>query len=166
MRNLGVWVIALCALFFVFIVGRCSVTRHSSPVRDTLTVFDTVRYIEPQFTVKNVVRYEVRRLPRFRDYTIDLTLPIRDTLTVIDTIPVVVPIEQVEYRTDEYYAVVEGYLPRLVQLDIYRATQTITETVTKRKRWGVSVGVQMGYGITPAGMQPYAGLGANIGINF
>ncbi|MBR3912536.1 MAG: hypothetical protein IKJ48_07740 [Alistipes sp.] len=87
-------------------------------------------------------------------------------MTIVDTVQVYVPIERVVYSTDQYYAIVEGYQAKLVQLDIYNATKVVRETVTKRKHWGVSVGAQVGYGITPKGMQPYAGIGVTVGYNF
>jgi hypothetical protein len=79
-----------------------------------------------------------------------------------------VPIEAREYKDDEYFAIVEGYNPMLKYIEVYPRTAYInaTETIKERKRWGVSLGVQGGYGFTPKGWQPYAGVGVSFGYNF
>jgi hypothetical protein len=71
-------------------------------------------------------------------------------------VEVAVPIERVIYRTDDYRAVVEGFRPALVELDIFRTTTIVTKIPIPR-RW--SVGLQAGYGLTPHGPAPYLGLG-------
>jgi hypothetical protein len=35
-----------------------------------------------------------------------------------------------------------------------------------RKRWSFTVGLQVGIGYTPAGVQPYAGAGVTFGYSF
>lgn len=81
---------------------------------------------------------------------------------------VVVPIEQRVYEGEYYKATVEGYRPSLVdmQLKIPAVLVTETKTVTKRKLWSVTIGPQLGYGITPAGLHPYAGVGVTFGLSF
>jgi hypothetical protein len=73
-----------------------------------------------------------------------------------------------EYRGDEYYVVVGGYDPYLKSVEVYPRTAyiTTTETIKQRKRWGVTLGVQGGYGFTPKGWQPYAGVGVSFGYSF
>lgn len=85
-----------------------------------------------------------------------------------DSVSVVVPIEQRVYEGEYYKATVEGYRPSLVdmQLKIPEVLVTETKTVTKRKLWSVTIGPQLGYGITPAGMHPYAGVGVTFGLSF
>jgi hypothetical protein len=73
-----------------------------------------------------------------------------------DSVQAIVPIERVVYHTDNYRAVVEGFRPSLVELDIFRATTIVTKTPIPR-RW--SIGLQAGYGLTPRGAAPYLGLG-------
>ena len=85
-----------------------------------------------------------------------------DTLIVRDSVAVEVPIEQRTYEGEYYKAVVQGFRPELVAIDI-RLPEI---TVPKRKRWAVTVGPQVGYGFTPAGWQPYAGVGATFGYTF
>lgn len=85
-----------------------------------------------------------------------------------DSMSVVVPIEQRVYEGEYYKATVEGYRPSLVdmQLKIPAVLVTETKTVTKRKLWSVTIGPQLGYGITPAGLHPYAGVGVTFGLSF
>jgi hypothetical protein len=95
-------------------------------------------------------------------------VPIVRCDTIRDTMWVDLPIEEREYKSEEYRAIVGGYQPYLKSIEVYPLTKFVnsTETITKRKRWGVSIGVQGGYGITPVGMQPYAGVGVTFGYNF
>ena len=81
-----------------------------------------------------------------------------------DSVQVEVPIEQKTYEGENYRAVVQGFRPELVSIDIRQQTVTVTEY--KRKWWSVTIGPQLGYGFTPAGWQPYAGIGASVGISF
>lgn len=82
-----------------------------------------------------------------------------------DTIPritpendVIIPIIQNTYKTEDYTAVVEGYRPRLVSIELYPKTTTITNTITKTRssRWALTVGPGIGYG--PNDVQPYVGV--------
>ena len=85
-----------------------------------------------------------------------------------DSATVVIPLEQRVYEGEYYKATVEGYRPSLVdmQLKIPAVLVTETRTVTKRKPWSVTIGPQLGYGITPAGLHPYAGVGVTFGLPF
>lgn len=85
-----------------------------------------------------------------------------------DSVSVVVPIEQRVYEGEYYKATVEGYRPSLVDMQLKIPAVLVTEkkTVTKRKLWSVTIGPQLGYGITPAGLHPYAGVGVTFGLSF
>ena len=60
----------------------------------------------------------------------------------------------------------EGYNPKLVDIWIAAPTTTITGVRTKTKHWSVTIGPQVGYGFTPKGWQPYAGIGVTFGYTF
>lgn len=75
-------------------------------------------------------------------------------------IEVAVPTERKVYATDDYRAVVEGFRPALVEMEIYRSTTRIIRENISRKpsaRWGA--GIQAGYGFGPKGAVPYIGIG-------
>lgn len=153
----GIVVLALVVGAFFF--GRA--TKDTSIVsttigRDTIIVRDTLREYYPKEVVRDVVRVE----------RIEVPVIVRDTIR--DTVWIELPIESREYKSAEYYAIVEGYNPLLKYIEVYPKTAyiTTTETIKERKRWGVSLGVQGGYGFTPKGWQPYAGAGISFGYNF
>ena len=153
----GIVVLALMVGSFFF--GRATkvveeVDTHIE--RDTIIVRDTIREYYPQEVVRTIVRTERVEVPIIRYDTIR------------EVVEVEIPIEAKEYKSEEYYAIVEGYNPRLKSIEVYPRTAYIntTETIKQRKRWGVSVGVQGGYGFTPKGWQPYAGVGISFGYNF
>lgn len=143
-----------------FFLGRATIkdtTIVSTKIeRDTIIVRDTIREYYPQEVVRTIVRTERIEVPIIRYDTIR------------EVVEVEIPIEAKEYKSEEYYAIVEGYNPRLKSIEVYPRTAYIntTETIKERKRWGVSVGVQGGYGFTPKGWQPYAGVGISFGYNF
>lgn len=134
-----------------FLLGRRSVKPEIVKIhrKDTVVVRDTVR--------ETVLVPEVRYLTRVD--TVLLKVP-GDAVKV----PVLVPISRKVYEGEDYRAVVSGFRASLDTLDIFRKTQTVTNTVVQRvevpgkpKRWGI--GVSAGYALTPQGMKPYIGLG-------
>lgn len=132
-------------------LGRFS---HVNEKVDTLTVHDTIRLEKPVFI-------ETR--------TVDtMVVTVTEWEVVHDTAWVTLPREEVEYRDSSYRAVVSGFRPRLEELEIYRKEKVVTiqtekvVTVPDKRRW--SVGAQAGYGITPAGFQPYLGVGVTFSL--
>ena len=94
------------------------------------------------------------------------TIPyaVHDTLHHTDSVLVEVPITEKHYATSDYRATVRGFQPELV--DMWIRQKEVQITTPYRKRWGFTVGPQIGYGITPKGGQPYAGIGATFGYSF
>ena len=153
----GIVVLALMVGSFFFGRATKDTSIESTKIeRDTIIVRDTIREYYPQEVVRTIVRTERVEVPIVRYDTIK------------EVVEVEIPIEAKEYKSEEYYAIVEGYNPRLKSIEVYPRTAYIntTETIKERKRWGVSVGVQGGYGFTPKGWQPYAGVGVSFGYNF
>jgi hypothetical protein len=119
-------------------------------ISDTIVIRDTIRIREPKPYYVEVVR--------------------TDTLVFKDTLKVPIPIEQKTYKTEDYKAVIEGYKPNLLSIDLYkketliRDTVKINNTITKLKppRWVISVGPGIGYG--PKGVEPYIGINAGFVI--
>ena len=144
-------VIALALIAAAFLLRRRSVKPEIVKIHrtDTVVVRDTVR--------ETVLVPKVRYLTRVD--TVLLPVP-GDTVEV----PVLVPISRNVYEGEDYRAVVSGFRASLDTLDIFRKTQTVTNTVVQRvevpgkpKRWGI--GVSAGYALTPQGVKPYIGAG-------
>lgn len=144
-------VIALALIAAAFLLGRRSVKPEIVEIHttDTVVVRDTVR--------ETVLVPKVRYLTRVD--TVLLLVP-GDTVKV----PVLVPISRKVYEGEDYRAVVSGFRASLDTLDIFRKTQTVTNTVVQRvevpskpKRWGI--GVSAGYALTPQGVKPCIGAG-------
>lgn len=143
------------SFFFGRATNRTDIVR-AEVKRDTVVVRDTIVQYYPQEVARVVVRTE----------RVEVPIVLHDTIREIAEVEL--PIEEREYKSEDYRAVVGGYNPYLKSIEVYPRTAyiTTTETITKRKRWGVSLGVQGGYGITPHGMQPYAGVGISFGYSF
>ena len=144
-------VIALALIAVAFLLGRRSVKPEIVEIHrtDTMWMRDTVR--------ETVLVPKICYLTRVD--TVLLLVP-GDTVKV----PVLVPISRNVYEGEDYRAVVSGFRASLDTLDIFRKTQTVTNTVVQRvevpgkpKRWGI--GVSAGYALTPQGMKPYIGAG-------
>jgi hypothetical protein len=125
--------------------------------RDTVIIRDTIRPEVPKPEVITVVRYDT---VRSQAKPVEGVTPDPATVTLTeDTIPendVIIPITQSTYKSEDYTVVVEGYRPRLVSIELYPKTTTITNTVTRSPRWALTVGPGIGYG--PNGVQPYIGV--------
>lgn len=144
-------VIALALIAVAFLLGRRSVKPKIVEIHrtDTMWMRDTVR--------ETVLVPEIR----YRTRVDTVLLPIPDDTVEV---PVLVPISRKVYEGEDYRAVVSGFRASLDTLDIFRKTQTVTNTVVQRvevpgkpKRWGI--GVSVGYALTPQGVKPYIGAG-------
>ena len=169
-----------------FFLGRAMAAGDAEVKRDTVYKYDTIIKWKPQPTsskkvgAQRVKAVAVKPKPQLSN-TLSNTLPNcsseierRDSIVKspeqeqTDSAEVELPITERTYLDEEYKAVVEGYNPILKSIEVYPRTAyiTTTETIKERKRWGVSIGIQGGYGITPKGYQPYAGVGVSFGYNF
>lgn len=141
MNKWGV-IIVLCLLVCCFYAGRITCKPDVIIATDTIVCIDTVRdtILEPQRIY--ITRIDTCYLPG-----------------ETDTVQVFVPIERKEYKTDDYHAIIEGYNPRLVSMEVFQKTQTITkiQTVTEKSRLGI--GLQAGIGVSKYGAAPYIGVG-------
>lgn len=121
---------------------------------DTLYLKDTIRVYEPKIVLKT--------------QTDTIWQSVQEFVEVHDTLFVPLVRERVVYQDTAYRAVVSGVRPSLDELEIYQKERVVTiqtekvVTVPDRRRWGV--GVQAGYGITPAGFQPYLGVGVSFDL--
>lgn len=156
--------IGLIGLVIGFLLGALTYKRFNPcaelPViavqADTVIVRDTLRLEVPQPAEKGVVRRDTVWL---QIKPADSTK--KDTATntpakplKADTVPrlepngaITIPIEQKEYKTEEYTALIEGWRPKLLSMEVYPKTTTVTTTITKlaKPRWGLTAGVGGGY---------------------
>ena len=121
----------------------------------TDTIFKVIKVDRPIVRESTIVKYEVVRLPRAND-----TICVSDTIK--DSVFVEVPIEQKVYSDSNYTAWVSGYHPRLDSISITHQEVSFHKLVNNSKgSKRLYLGIQVGYGITPRGMQPYLGLGVS-----
>lgn len=128
----------------------------------TDTIFKVIKVDRPIVRESTIVKYEVVRLP----------IVAKDTICVSDTIKdsvfVEVPIEQKVYSDSNYTAWVSGYRPRLDSISITHTEVSFHNKLVNNKNGSkrLYLGIQVGYGITPRGMQPYLGLGVSYKFGF
>ena len=123
-------------------------------IRDTLVRTDTVILEKPVPVAQRIV--DTLRVP----------FAVHDTTFVV-TLPKTVR----EYRDSTYHAVISGYEPNLDRIEVFQKTVTISTIETRLKeasKWsfGVGVGPTVGYGFTPAGAQPFLGVGMTVGVQY
>ncbi len=146
-------IVVAAALTGAFFLGRGTKHCPVPEVRiDTLVRVDTLR----DTVLVERERY-VTRVER---------VPFRVDSIVHDTVFVDIPIERVEYRDTNYYAVVEGYRARLAFIETYNRTQIIMRDILHetyiKPRWGL--GVQVGYGTDFQRFRPYLGVGVQYNL--
>lgn len=88
--------------------------------------------------------------------------PVDDTPSVLPSGEVEIPIERKTYQTDDYKAVVEGWRPSLVSMEVYPKTTTITQTKLKKPVFSLSVGPGVGW--DGKDFKPYIGVTAGFVI--
>lgn len=137
--------------------------------RDTIYVYDTIRIVEPIPVKDEVVRYIEVRLPN-ADSGLPNELP-NDSARLInkaskterdDSVAVIAPISEKVYEDSLYRAVVRGYKPELVSLDICNTTKyyPVVEKVKVKPKITISAGVYGGFGSKGADY----GLGVMVGV--
>lgn len=128
-------IIALVILVMGIAVGLlCRKTEYVETIivqRDTTVVVDT-HIVERPVPVRVTV-------------TDTMYVVVTDTVRINDTLYVSLPLERKEYRRDEFYAVVSGYNPSLIHMEVYPKTVYVTERETVRQRNYLSVGAEMLY---------------------
>lgn len=144
-----------------FAIGHISARRMYERLAerpDTVTVTRWVRdtVYEPKDSF--IVKYKPVYL------AVHDTTEVHDTTTIRDSVLVDVPITEKTYYGDNYRATVRGFQPELTDIWVKQTERIIT--MPYRKRWGVTAGPQVGYGFTPQGWQPYAGVGVTFGYSF
>lgn len=126
-----------------------------------VVITDTVKYYLPIARDSTVVKYVTEMLP-----VVEPSVPSApdEKNTHPDSAAVMIPITQKVYQPPDssYTAYVSGYRPQLDSIFIYPKREIVTintEVRGKQKRWGV--GVQVGYGVTPHGLEPNISVGVS-----
>ena len=165
---------ALCAIFIVFYAISVAKNRDIPEQKveiATAVEVDTVRSMQPEAVRSEVVAQRAVKLPLHKkslnaspltadvDSSANESAYIDSLITNVDSLEVIIPIERKVYQDSNYRAVVSGYDVSLDTIEVYARHEitTIRHTVTRNRRWGI--GVTVGYGYTPKGFQPYAGIG-------
>ena len=158
-------VLILSVLLNVHLIGRyrtdrChSVEADTTYVCDTIIVHDTIKVVEPKYITQTMVSHDTAWLPiavpqdtmhlanQFADKRTNGS-PCDYLLTYADSVPVVIPITERTYKDRTYKAVVSGYDPKLVSLDIYSEKSVVhhSTVVKKKPKIAVSAGVYGGFG--------------------
>lgn len=96
------------------------------------------------------------------------TVPVTHYDTVDNTAVIEIPITRKVYSDSLYRAVISGYKPSLDSIDIYQKTvthtQTITKTVTDKRKWAIGLQGGYGYGLKSKDFQPFIGVGISYRI--
>lgn len=152
MKRDWLWVaLIVSVLLNLLLAGRAAKTKQTEVVRaDTIVMRDTVWIVEPRVVKEEVVKYE------------KVYLHTTDTIIKTDSVEVIVPITQRVYEDSTYKAVVRGYNPELVSLDMYTKA-TYYPLYIKQKvqpKIVVSAGIYGGFGWKGADY----GLGITVGV--
>ena len=150
MKNLIYIIGLIIGAFLLSLVWR-SCADNTEVVTDT--IFKVVKVDRPIVRESTVVKYKVVQLPIAKDTICD---------TIKDSVFVEVPIEQKVYSDSNYTAWVSGYRPKLDSISITHTEVSFhNRLVNNNGSKRLYLGIQVGYGITPRGMQPYLGLGVS-----
>ena len=164
--TLVAWLIASTVLFRRACSGKEGNVR---PDTVRVVVHDTVSVVKPAPINVRLLPDMVVRLPRWvaphatgeadKQQACDSVMA--DAECPADSADVMAPVEQKTYTDSvNYRAVISGAWVSLDTIEIYR--QHEIATITKppdRRRWSIGVGV--GYGMTPKGFQPWVGITAS-----
>lgn len=139
----------LLSISFQYLAYSNRKSEENSLKTDTLTIIkvDTVTITKP------VVQYRY------------LTKVITDTLYNKDSIkvPVQIPIATSVYKDSTYRVVVSGYRASIDTIQVYpiHTTTTITNTITKQKRFNMGIQTGVGYGCFSKNLDVYIGVGVS-----
>ena len=151
-KNLVIVVLSLMlalSVIFQYLYHSNQNSAGNSLKTDTVTItkIDTITITKP------VIQYRY------------ITEVITDTLYNTDSVlvPVRIPIESKTYQDSTYRAVVSGYRASLDTIQIYpiHTYTTITNTITKQRRFNIGIQAGVGYGCFTKKPDVYVGLGVS-----
>lgn len=149
------------AMLVSFVVGGLiTQRRYEKMLKDADTVYIEKWLPQPIPEPKDSIITKYIAVP----FPVHDTTTVHDTTAIHDSVLVDVPIWDKSYVSENYHLTIRGFQPELVDLWIKQKDKIIT--VPYRKKWSFTVGPQVGVGITPEGVQPYAGAGFTLGYSF
>lgn len=184
LKNIAVWLFLVLFVASVLLnVRHYAMKPRAGTVSDTtrVVIVDTIHFHQPAPKEEKHIASITDRLPiaKPKDNNTPKNIPAsdnnamqnipmfeelekidkRDSLQILpDSADVEIPITQSVYEDSTYRAVISGYHISLDEMTVYPRREVVTiNNRQKPKRW--SIGIQAGYGITPAGFQPYLGVG-------
>lgn len=174
LKIIAVAVVGIIAGAYLQECQRQKHTKCDPPERvvtDTATYVDTIPYFLPMPAKETTIGTKIVFIPA-PTFPIGIdsvkNIPqicsIGDVNIPPDSVAVEIPITQKEYEGEEYHAWVSGYKPNLDSIFVFPRHEVVTirEPPNKPKRWGI--GVFAGYGLTPKGFQPCAGISITYNI--
>ena len=146
------WIL-VCLLLGVLVWMRCNPHNPSLAYvqGDTMHIRDTVRDTILKSVREILKRTDTVYLPILIDTTTDRTVE-------GDSVPVIMPITSKEYKTNDYRAVVSGYMPNLDFMEVYREKEIVI-LKPEKKRWGLGLQTGCSY---PGGW--YVGIGISYNL--
>ncbi len=156
LRRIGIALItAAVVVATIYLLRQCSDTGASvTPTgADTAVFVDTVRVVMPVPRDSVVIRYETVTLPAITP--LSTTEDVDSTAATIDSATVQIPITRHEYGDSTYHLTVSGYHVAVDEISVFPRREVV-KIREPPKRW--HIGVSVGYGYTPRGMQPYIGV--------
>ena len=169
MKRYNIIVIALARVALAICLRDCRGTQGTpyEPFEadtvyrvDTVIIHDTIRIRTPKPAAQRVVEHDTVWLPLVEEPTDTMHLanqfadkrtngtPCDYLLSYVDSVPVVVPITERVYKDRTYKAVVSGYDPKLVSLDIYSEKSVVhhSSVVYKQPPIALTIGPYVGFG--------------------
>ena len=153
-------VMLIVSILFNVHLGQKSVEVINDTIikPDTILVYDTISINTPMYITRTIIKYDTIQVPITSQDTMRLAnqfadrrtngVPYNYLLSYVDSIPVIVPITERVYKDRHYKAVISGYDPKLVSLDIYSERSVVhnTTVVRKKPKIAISAGVYTGFG--------------------
>lgn len=135
-------IIAILCLIIGFVIGLSINKTEIKTVTETKIIKDT---IETEIPIPIPVPLEMPKT-EFIEVETNIITTKNDSISIIP-----IPIEQKIYKTDLYKATIEGYKPKLIDIDIYqnKEVQYVTTTETKYKTPKLQLGVGAGVSYLP-----------------
>lgn len=139
------------------------VTKPMPKDRDEIVRYDTIREPIPQPFIEGGTKFVIvpvnkpAKIPQNDERIAEVQDTTSNDLPVLKGDSIVIPIERRIYKTDNYRAVVEGWRPELVDMEVY-------ETVIRQKPPRISVVAGVSYAFDGRRFTPAVGVTVGIPI--